>query len=154
MRDLSNNVVPVMSIIPAVKTTAANGVGVDLQGYESAMAVVNVGAEGDTLAANLNFQISLQHSDDDSTYTDCVQADIHDGTIAADGDWLILDGTAGGNPDSTGSIHRVGYVGGKRYIRLVIAKTGTHSTGTSISGIILKGNARHTTDSANATHNV
>ena len=80
MRDLSNNVVPVMSIIPAVKTT--------------------------------------------------------------------------GNPDSTGSIHRVGYVGGKRYIRLVIAKTGTHSTGTSISGIILKGNARHTTDSANATHNV
>lgn len=154
MKDLSNNIVPVMSIIPAVKTAAANGVGVDLQGYESCLAVVNVGAEGDTLAANLNFQISLQHSDDNSTYTDVVQADIIDGTIAADGNWLILDGTAGGNPDTAGSIHQVGYVGGKRYVRLVIDKTGTHSTGTSISGIILKGNARHSSDNTVTIHNV
>ena len=153
MKDLSNNTVPVMSIIPAVKTTGANGTGVDLQGYESAMCVVNVGAEGDTLAAGLNFQISLEHSDDNSSYSDCVQADILSGTIAAGGIWLILDGTAGGNPDTTGSIHKVGYVGGKRYLRLVLAKTGTHSTGTSISGTVIKGHARHTADNANVIHN-
>ena len=64
MRDLSNNIVPVNSIINATKTAAANGTGVDLQGYEAASVVVSVGAEGDTLAANLNFQISLEHSDD------------------------------------------------------------------------------------------
>ena len=154
MRDLVNNVEPVVSIVNAVKTAAANGTGVDLAGFESAMAVVNVGAEGDTLAAGLNFQISLEHSDDDSTYTDCVQADIVDGTMAADGVWLILDGTAGGNPDTTGSIHQVGYVGGKRYVRLVIAKTGTHTNGTPIGGVILRGNPRHTADISATIHNV
>ena len=66
---------------------------------------------------------------------------------------MILDGTAGGNPDTAGSIHQVGYVGGSRYVRLVIAKTGTHSTGTSISGVILKGDARHTTDNTVVIHN-
>ena len=154
MKDLSNNLVIASSLINAVKTTAANGTGVDLQGYESALAVVTVGAEGDTLAANLNFQISLQHSDDNSTFADVVQADIVDGTIAADGNWLILDGTTDGDPNTAGGVWQVGYVGGKRYIRLVIAKTGTHSTGTSISGFVVKGNARHSTDNANVIHNV
>jgi len=158
MKDLSNNISIKNSLVNAVKTAAANGTGVDLQGYESALAIVSVGAEGDTLAANLNFQISLQHSDDNSTFADVVQADIVDGTIAADGNWLILDGTgdAGvdGNPHTAGGTWQVGYIGGKRYIRLVIDKTGTHSTGTSISGLIARGNARHSTDNVNNVHNV
>ena len=159
MRDLSNNIVPVNSIINATKTAAANGTGVDLQGYEAASVVVSVGAEGDTLAANLNFQISLEHSDDNSTFTDCAQADIIDGTIAADGVFLILDGTgtagsSDGNPDTVGGTWWIGYVGGKRYIRAVIAKTGTHSNGTPISVLVLKGLARSSSSNANATHNV
>ena len=158
MKDSSNNISIANSLINAVKTAAANGTGVDLQGYESALAVVSVGAEGDTLAANLNFQISLQDSDDDSTYADCAQAAIVDGTIAADGNWLILDGTgtagSGGNPHTSGGTWQVGYVGGKRYVRLVIDKTGTHSTGTSISGLIVRSGARHSTDNANDIHNV
>ena len=158
MKDLSNNLVIKNSLVNAVKTAAANGTGVDLQGYESAIAVVSVGAEGDTLAANLNFQISLQHSTDNSTFSDCVQADIVDGTIAADGNWLILDGTGtageGGNPHTTGGTWQVGYVGGNRYVRLVIDKTGTHSTGTSISGVIAMGSARHSSDNSNDIHNV
>ena len=150
MRDLSNNIVPANSIINATKTAAANGTGVDLQGYESAMVVVSVGAEGDTLAANLYFQISLEHSDDNSTYTDCAQADIIDGTIATDGVFLILDGTG----TTVGGTWWIGYVGGKRYVRAVIAKSGTHSNGTPISVLVLKGNARSSSDNANATHNV
>ena len=153
MRDISNDISPANSIINAVKTAAANGTGVDLQGYESALAVVDVGAEGDTLSGSVYFEISLEHSDDNSTYTDCEQADIVDGTIAAGGIWLMLDGTAGGNPDSTGSSHQVGYVGGKRYVRLVLAKTGTHSNGTPISGMIRRGNARHSTDNTVTKHN-
>jgi|TARA_R110001583_G_scaffold38584_1_gene124596 hypothetical protein len=154
MKDLSNNLVIQNSLINAVKTAGANGTGVDLQGFESALAVVSVGAEGDTLAANLNFQVSLEHSDDNSTFTDCVQADIVDGTIAAGGIWLILDGTTDGNPDTAGGQWQVGYVGGKRYVRIVLAKTGTHSTGTSISGLIVKSAARHTADNVNVVHNV
>jgi len=154
MRDLSNDLSPANSIINAVKTAGANGTGVDLQGYEGALAVVTVGAEGLALSASIYFQISLEHSDDDSTYTDCAQADIVDGTITAGGIWLILDGTAGGNPDSAGSVHQVGYVGGKRYVRLVLAKAGTHSTGTAIAGDIIRGHARHSTDNTVTKHDV
>ena len=153
MRDLSNNLVIDNSLINAVKTAAANGTGVDLQGYESALAVVSVGAEGDTLSSSIYFEVSLEHSDDNSTYTDCVQADIVDGTNAAGGIWLKLDGTTDGNPDTAGGQWQVGYVGGKRYVRLVVAKTGTHSNGTPISGVIVKGNARHSSDNSNVIHN-
>ncbi len=152
MKDLSNNISPAISIIPAVRTAAVNGSGVDLQGYESATAVVFVGAEGDTLSSSVHFEVSLEHSDDNSTFTDVAQADIVDGTISSGGIFLKMDGTAGGNPDTTGEIHRVGYVGGKRYVRVVLAKTGTHSTGTPIGAMIVKGHARSSGDNAFTAH--
>ncbi len=98
-----------------------------MKGFEEATAIVDVGAEGDTLSSSIYFEISLEHSDDDSTYTDCVQADVINGTIAAGGIWLKLDGTTGGDPDTAGGDWQIGYVGGKRYLRLVLAKAGTHS---------------------------
>jgi hypothetical protein len=152
MQDLSNNIELGNSIINAVKTAAEDGSGIDLQGFEEATAVVSVGAEGDTLSGSVYFEVSLEHSDDDSTYTDCVQADIVNGTIDAGGIWLKLDGTTGGDPDTAGGQWQVGYVGGKRYVRLVLAKTGTHSTGTPISGLIVKSRPRHGAVS-NVKHN-
>jgi len=152
MQDLSNNINPAVSIINAVKTAAANGTGVDLQGYEGATVLVDVGAEGDTLSSSVHFEISLEESDDDSTYTDVTQAGIVDGTISADGIFLKLDGTANGNPDTAGEIFRVGYRGGKRYIRVVLAKTGTHSNGTPIGAFIIKSHARSSGDNAFTAH--
>lgn len=152
MQDLSNNIGISNSIINAVKTTGANGSTVDLQGFENATAVVTVGAEGDTLAANLYFTVALQHSDDDSAWSNTTQTDIVNGTIAADGIFLKLDGTTGGNPDTTGGEWQVGYVGGKRYVRLVLAKSGTHSTGTPLSGVIIKSTPRNAPVS-NVIHN-
>jgi len=152
MQDLSNNIGLGNSIINAVKTAAENGSGIDLQGFEEATAVVSVGAEGDTLSGSVYFEVSLEHSDDDSTYTDVVQADIVNGTIAAGGIWLKLDGTTGGDPDTAGGQWQVGYVGGKRYVRLVLAKTGTHTNGTPISGLIVKSRPRSAPVS-NVIHN-
>lgn len=152
MQDLSNNIGISNSIINAVKTTGANGSTVDLQGFENATAVVTVGAEGDTLAANLYFTVALQHSDDDAAWSNATQTDIVNGTIAADGIFLKLDGTTGGNPDTTGGEWQVGYVGGKRYVRLVLAKSGTHSTGTAMSGVIIKSTPRNAPVS-NVIHN-
>ena len=152
MQDLTHNIVVSNSIINAVKTAAANGTGVDLKGYEEATAIVDVGAEGDTLSGSVYFEISLEHSDDDSTYTDVVQADIINGTIAAGGIWLKLDGTTGGDPDTTGGQWQIGYVGGKRYVRLVLAKTGTHTNGTPISGVIVKSRPR-VAPTTNVVHN-
>jgi len=153
MKDLSNNIVPVVSLAAATRTAAANGTGVDRQGYESATVLVDVGAEGDTLSGSVYFEVSLEESDDDSTYTDVAQAGIVDGTIAAGGIFLNLDGTTGGNPDSAGGIFRVGYVGNSRYIRVVLAKTGTHSNGTPLGAMVVKGHARHSADNAFTAHN-
>jgi len=152
MQDLTHNIVVSNSIINAVKTAGANGTGVDLKGFEEATAIVDVGAEGDTLSGSVYFELSLEHSDDDSTYTDCVQADVINGTIAAGGIWLKLDGTTGGDPDTTGGNWQIGYVGGKRYLRLVLAKTGTHSTGTPIAGVIVKSRPRNA-PTTNVVHN-
>ena len=152
MQDLSNNISIGDSIINGVKTAAANGTGIDLQGFEEATAIVDVGAEGDTLSGSVYFEISLEHSDDDTTWTDLAQADIVNGTIAAGGIWLKLDGTTDGDPGTTGGDWQVGYVGGKRYLRLVLAKTGTHSNGTPISGVIVKSRPRAAPKS-NTVHN-
>ena len=152
MKDMSYSIETAVSVKNAVYTAASNGTGVDLQGYESATVMVDVGAEGDTLSSSVHFEISLEHSDDNSTFTDVAQADIVDGTISSGGIFLKLDGTAGGNPDTAGDIFRVGYVGGKRYIRGVIAKTGTHSNGTPIGIFVIKGNARNSADNAFTAH--
>ena len=98
------------------------------------------------------FEISLEHSDDNSTYTDVAQADITNGTISSGGIWLKMDGTAGGDPDSAGLVGMVGYIGGKRYIRGVIAKTGTHSNGTILSMFVIKGNAHHSSSNDITAH--
>ena len=152
MQDLSHNISIGNSIINAVKTTGANGSAVDLQGFEEATAIVTVGAEGDTLSSSVYFTVALQHSDDNSSWSNAAQADIVNGTIAADGIWLKLDGTTGGDPDTTGGEWQVGYVGGKRYVRLVLAKSGTHSTGTPISGVVVKSRPRSAPVS-NVIHN-
>ena len=65
---------------------------------------------------------------------------------------MKLDGTANGNPDTAGEIFRVGYRGGKRYIRVVLAKTGTHSNGTPLGAFVIKSHARHTGDNAFTAH--
>ena len=153
MKDLSNNISPAVSIINAVKTAAGNGTGVDLQGYESATVLVDVGAEGDTLSSSVYFELSLEESDDNSTFTDVAQAGVIDGTIDSGGIFLKLDGTTGGDPDTTGGIFRIGYVGGKRYIRVVLAKTGTHSNGTPIGAMVVRGHARHSVDNDFTAHN-
>ena len=138
--DLANNTAVALSYKPTVTTAAANGTGVDLQGYSSATLVAFIGA------------------DDNSTFTDVTQSDITNGTIAADGIWLKIDGTGtagtSGNPDSTGTVTQVGYIGGKRYIRGVIAKTGTHSNGTPIGLLVVKGDAIHSSDNVITAHNV
>ena len=155
--DLANNTAVALSYKPTVTTAAANGTGVDLQGYKSATLVAYIGAEGDTLSASVYFEISLEHSDDNSDWSDCAQADITNGTIAAGGIWLKVDGTGtagtSGNPDSTGTVTQVGYIGGKRYVRGVIAKTGTHSTGTPIGLLVVKGDAILSSDNAITAHN-
>lgn len=77
---LFDNVKVAASLVPAVRTADANGTGVDTQGYENGMLVVNVG-DIDLADANETYVIELEESDDNSTFTDVTGFDV---TITAD----------------------------------------------------------------------
>jgi|TARA_R100000084_G_scaffold107040_2_gene66243 hypothetical protein len=141
-RDISNRTVAVATQVPAVVTADANGTGVDLQGFESAMVVVNTGAEGDTLSGSVKFDFILEDSDDDSTYTAVTSStSVTEGSVDSSGIFLTLDANG-----ETPQISQIGYIGGKRYIRCKIDATGTHSNGTPIGVVVVKGNPVDSTD--------
>jgi hypothetical protein len=123
MRSIKQNVDVAQSLTPAVRTASANGVAVDLLGYGSAMAIVNVGA----IVASGDQTAKLQAGDQS------------DGSDAADVTGADLDG-AFTTPLAANSVQRVGYLGNKRYLRVVI----THNSGTSVAtgAVIARGNPK------------
>ena len=134
MRDLANRIVPVSSIAPVVQAADVNGTGVDLIGFNSATVVVASGVEGVTLSGSVFFEIILEDSDDDSTYT----AVTSDSSVTNGSTGVFLTLNANGE---TPQVSEIGYIGGKRYIRAVIDQTGTMGTGTPFSITVIKGNA-------------
>lgn len=124
MRDLEANLLPTSSIRANAAAAAANGTGVDLRGYDGALAALDVVALGGT-SPTATFK--LQESDDDSTYTDVATADLQ----------------GGGQPAAVSAAGLVvrGYSGAKRYLRWRLdALTGTSPTVTA-SGTIIRGHA-------------
>ncbi|MCH8209414.1 MAG: hypothetical protein IIA62_10250 [Nitrospinae bacterium] len=117
MRDLKNNVDVVKSIDPATYNSDQTGTGVDLRDNDSAMAVIQSGALTDGTHTP-----KLQESDDDSTYTDVVSADL-------EGSFANIAANA---------VQRVGYKGSKRYVRVFVTSSG--ATGAIYSASIARGN--------------
>lgn len=142
MQDLANSLKVLNTINPVVGTSDANGTGIDLQGYESAMAVVPTGIEGDTLSSTVKIDFKLEHSDDNSTFVAVGDNTlVTDGGVDSDGIFSTLDANA-----ETPQISTIGYIGGKRYLRVVADFTGTHSNGTPIAAQIVLGTPRHNSD--------
>jgi hypothetical protein len=137
MQDLANNIKLVQSLAPAVRTADANGDGVDRQFYEGVTIVVDTGAEGITLSSSNKIEFELEHSDDDSTYTDMSSSDVN-GTLGSDGLFLTLDADG-----ETPQISEIEYVGSKRYVRVVANFSGTHGTGTPIGASVILHKPRH-----------
>ena len=142
MKDLANNISVVQSIAPVVGSSDTNGTGVDLQFFESAVAVVDTGVEGDTLSSSVKIDFILEDSDDNSSWSAVTsQSSVTDGTVDSSGIFLTLDANA-----ATPQVTSIGYVGGKRYLRVTADFTGTHSNGTPIAVSIIKGSPRHNVD--------
>jgi len=142
MRDLANSVAAIQSIAPVTGTSDTNGTGVDLQGFESAVVVVNTGIEGDTLSSSVKIDFKLEDSSDNSTFSAVTAAtSVTDGTVDSSGIFLTLDANT-----ETPQITTIGYVGGERYIRVVADFTGTHSNGTPMAASVVKGHPHHSTD--------
>lgn len=111
MRDLYSNILVSQAIAPAVLAASANGVTIDLQGNQRVAFALTTGAI-DSAGA---FGAKLQESDTGTSgWADAPAAHVQSdapATLAAD------------------SAYRLGYVGWKRYVRLVLTK----ASGTSIA---------------------
>lgn len=122
MRDLANNIGVALALSPAVQAATIKGNAIDLTGFESAALVVNTGA----IASAGDYTAKMQESDTttDGDFTDVAAANLV-GSLPAS---LAAD-----------SVYRQGYVGSKKYIRVVVTKNG----GTSIAAgaVVVKGNA-------------
>ena len=135
MRDLASGLSAVTSIIPIVgnNDTEGTGLGADLKGYEGALVVFEIGISADTLSGSVLLTLKVQESDDDSAYTDVAAADLIGGANA-----IVIDDAA-----EDAVIHVRGYNGAKRYLRAFVDFTGTHTNGTPISAVVVRGLPRH-----------
>lgn len=128
IKDMTELMGSVDSIVPAVITTDTDGASADLLGYDGALIVAHIGISGDTLGASLHTQIEVEESEDDSTFTDVADADLTD-TVTGDNTGTICKIDAAAEDPA---VHTSCYLGSKRYIRAVDNITGTHSNGTPI----------------------
>jgi hypothetical protein len=118
MKDTYSDLGVVAALAPQVLSASNTGATpIDLQGFNSALVIINTGA----IAGDGDFTAKLQHSDT-TTGGDFVDVTVSDllgafpATLAAD------------------SVYKVGYKGAKRYLRTVVTK----NSGTSIAaGIVI-----------------
>lgn len=131
-RDIINDTKLSKLLTPAVRTADANSATLDRQGYGSALLSVMLGASGDTLSGSVYLTVKVQDSDDNSAWAAADAADVVipenpvTGLAAPDANGIIYTCDDAAEDDL---ILAVAYKGSKRYARIVLDFTGTHSNG-------------------------
>lgn len=120
MKDLKNSLNAVTTLAPAARTATENGVGVDLQGFDGALVVIQAGTITDG-----THSVKVQESDDNSTFTDVAADDLIGSLVDLTSD----------------TVQRVSYIGVKQYIRVVSTVSGA-TTGGVYSALVVRGAAR------------
>lgn len=134
MKDMHSGVKAVTAIAAATLDADNTPPAVDLQGFNAAEILLAIGAGGITFSGANKIEFVLTHSDDDSTYTNVTVDDVLGVESVTDG--IVKALTAA---HAAAASYRLGYVGGKRYIKLLADFSGTHGTGTPIAAVALLG---------------
>ncbi len=137
MRDAKSQFKTANTLLPIAATNTADGtgIGVDTNGFQSALMVLTMGVPLTTLSGSVYWVVQFQEHDEDTAghYTNIADADLEGGvnliTINADG-------------EASRSISR-GYKGGKRWLRIICTGTGTNTNGTPMHGVIILGHPKH-----------
>jgi hypothetical protein len=141
IRDLANNVSAAYTLTPAVRNADATGTSVDLQGFRSAAIFMQVGVGGITFDATNRLDMVMEHSDDGTTWTPVVQADLNvlqtggvAGTVTGSGIVRVFN-----TAHAAASFTEIGYIGGRRFVRVTSDFSGTQATGTPIAVLVVRG---------------
>ncbi len=135
MKDIHSSMAAVVALAAAALDADNTPPAVDLQGYDAAELILAIGAGGITFSGTNKIEFKLTHSDDDSTY-EAVTADDVLGVSSVGTGGIIKALTAA---HASAAAYRFGYIGGKRYLKLLADFSGTHGTATPIAAVVLKG---------------
>lgn len=122
-RDMRLELDPKVSVAPQSVTGAINGTGVDLQGAEAALIVIDNGA------ATTPATVIIQESPDNATWT-----------AVADSDLIGASGNAAGVLQTVSTVAKVSYVGVQRYVRVTITASASAAL---FSAEVVRGHLRH-----------
>jgi hypothetical protein len=134
MKDLHSGVSLAVLIGAATLSADNTPAAVDLKGADAAEIILQVGAGGITFSGTNKIEFKLTHSDDDSTYEDVETADMLGVTVASGG---IIKSLVAAH--AAAAAYGYGYIGGKRYLKLLADFSGTHGSGTPIAATVVKG---------------
>lgn len=134
-KDLFSRMALIDGYGPIVLTADNTPVAIDLRGYRSAVIVLGIGIGGITFDATNKVEIKVTESNDDSVYTAVAQGAILGATVTAGG---IIKSLIAAH--AAANWYRFGYIGGKRYLKLLADFSGTHGTGTPLAAVVIGGN--------------
>ena len=137
MRDIQSNLGLVEAIAPAVYVADNTPAVIDLLGFGSALISLHVGVGGITFTGTNKIEFVLSHSNDNTTYTPVAQADVQGVTGVTNG--IVKSLIAA---QAASSLNKIGYIGNKRYLKLLADFSGTHGTGTPFAASVVKGHAQ------------
>jgi hypothetical protein len=111
---------------------------IDLRGFDGAQLNFSVGVGGITFDGTNKVEFKLTHSDDDSTYTAVVDLDVDltESNISTVGTGGIVYSLIAAHAAAT--TLDIGYIGGKRYVKILADFSGTHGTGTPMAVNVCK----------------
>lgn len=110
---------------------------VDLDGFLSAEILLSIGVGGITFSGSNKIEFKLTHSDDNASYTAVEAKDVL-GVAEVGAGGIIKALTAA---HAAAAAYRFGYVGGKRFLKLLADFSGTHGSPTPIAATVLKSRA-------------
>lgn len=134
MKDIYGRCSPAI-LIPASSLDDDNTpAAVDITGFKSALVEIAVGVGGITFTAGNKIEFKLTHSDtSDGEFTAVAQRDIAGAAVGTGG---IIKSLVAAHAAPT--VTKVGYHGGKRFLKLLADFAGTHGAATPISATVMR----------------
>jgi hypothetical protein len=132
MRDLHSNMKAETILFKMRTALGVTGSGYsDLLGYDGAEVLIGVRGSGATLGAAKNVKFTLLHGETSTTATAAVASTDVVGVTPSSG----VVKTYSAAPTGSARDFRVGYIGGKRYLRVKYTASGVATAATGANGI-------------------